>query len=206
MQEVDRETDSYRAAAVTFWGDAGAYAYDAYARIRAELYPDLPEHLPIVIGITVYGRCLGVTRGGWDHGPRITLPPEVFRGTTAANARRRIRGGTRRVDDVLTHEMLHVWLLITGRQVNHDSTGWYDAVRRLSPAVLGHELDARHGADRKSVRIPNPEYRPHAGIPKTLVRKQRVNAAVTHAEVAAWPWSFRPATYDWGQPIACPSC
>ena len=206
MQEVAEPEVSYRAAAVTFWGEAGAYAYDAYARIRTALYPDLPGHLPIVIGITAYGRCLGMTRGGWEHGPRITLPPEVFRGTTAVNARRCIRGGTRQVDDALTHEMLHVWLLITGRQVSHDSADWYDAVRRLSPAVLGHELDARRGAGRKSVRIANPAYRPGAGIPKTLVRKQTVAAAVSHADVARWPQSFRPATYDWGQPIACPSC
>jgi hypothetical protein len=206
MQAPPGEEVSYRAAAVTFWGEAGAYAYDSYARIRTALYPDLPEHLPIVIGITPYGRCLGLTRGGWEHGPRITLPPEVFRGTTAANAQRRVPGGTRQVDDDLTHEMLHVWLLITGRQVSHDSEDWYEAVRRLSLAVLGHELDARRGAGRKSVRIPNPAYRPGAGIPKTLVRKQRVTAPVTHADVATWPRSFRPANYDWGQPIACPSC
>src|SRR5262249_13710215 len=128
MQEDGGEGVSYRAAAVRFWGEAGAYAYDAYARLRAELYPDLPEHLPIVIGITAYGRCLGLTRGGWDHGPRITLLLEVFRGTTAANAWRYIRGGTGQVDDALTHEMLHVWLIITGRQVSHDSADWYDAV------------------------------------------------------------------------------
>ena len=130
----------------------------------------------------------------------------VFRGTTAVNARRCIRGGTRQVDDALTHEMLHVWLLITGHQVSHDSADWYDAVRRLSPAVLGHELNARRGGGRKSVRIVNPAYRLGAGIPKTLVRKQTVVAAVSHADVARWPQSFRPATYDWGQPIACPSC
>jgi hypothetical protein len=205
MQEAAGQEASYRAAAVRFWGEAGAYAYDAYARLRAELYADLPEHLPIVIGITAYGRCLGLTRGAWEHGPRITLPPEVFRGTTAANARRCTRGGTRRVDDALTHEMLHVWLIITGRKANHDSADWYEAVRRLSPAVLGHELAARRDPGRKSVRIPNPAYRPGAGIPKTLVRKQRVTAAVTHADVATWPQSFRPATYDWGQPIDCPS-
>ena len=69
----------YRAAAVKFWGEAGACAYDAYDRIRPALYPDLPAQLPIVIGITAYGHCLGLTRGCWrEHGPRISLPPEIF--------------------------------------------------------------------------------------------------------------------------------
>lgn len=194
---------SYRDAAVKFWGAAGAYAYDAYTRIRPALYPELPERLPIVIGITAYGHCLGLTRGGWEHGPRITLPPEIFRGTTAATATRNVPGGARQVDDVLTHEMLHAWLIVTGRQHGHDSGDWYKAVRRLSPAVLGRELAARRGGDRKSVRVPNPAYQPGGGAPKTLVRKEPVKTAVQHADVARWPQAFRPETYDWGQPIDC---
>jgi hypothetical protein len=197
---------SYRDAAVKFWGQAGAYAYDAYARLRLALFPELPGQLPIIIGITAYGRCLGLTRGCWEHGPRITLPAEVFQGTTAEEAKRQLRGGTRRVDDVLTHEMLHAWLVITGRASDHDSEDWYEAVRRLSPAVLGCELDARRGPRRKSVRKPNPAYEPGNGKPKTIVGKEPDPAAIQlHADVARWPGSFRPETYDWGRPIPCPS-
>lgn len=198
-------TTSYRDAAVTFWGEAGAYAYDAYDRIRAALYPELPARLPIVIGLTAYGACLGLTRGRWDHGPRITLPPEVFQGTTAEGSRRQVHGGTRQVDDVLTHEMLHAWLAVTGRDMHHDSAGWYEAIRRLSPAVLGHQVDARRGAVRKSVRIPNPAWTPGGDAPKTLVRKQNSADAVQHGDVARWPQAFRPADYDWGPPIPCPT-
>ena len=195
---------SYRDAAVKFWGEAGAYAYDAYARIRAPLYPELPDQLPIVIGLTAYGHCLGLTRGYWQHGPRISLPPEIFRGTTAVGAKRHVTGGTRRVDDVLTHEMLHAWLFATGRQHAHDSADWYEAVQRLSAAVLGHELVTRRGADRKSVRVPNPAHEPGNGTPKTIVRKEPVKTAIQHADIARWPESFRPDDYDWGRPIECP--
>ena len=198
-------TTSYRDAAAALWGEAGAYAYDAYDRIRAALYPELPARLPIVIGLTAYGHCIGLTRGHWDHGPRITLPPEVFQGTTAEAARRHVPGGTRQVDDTLTHELLHAWLIVTGRDTHHDGACWYEAVRRLSPAVLGHKLDARRGAGRKSVRVPNPAYVPGGGEPKTLVRKEHVGDVIQHADVARWPQAFRPEGYDWGTPIPCPS-
>jgi hypothetical protein len=195
----------YRDAATALWGAAGAYAYDAYDRIRASLYPELPARLPIVIGLTAYGACLGLTRGRWEHGPRITLPPEVFQGTTAETARRHVPGGTRQVDDTLTHEMLHAWLVVTGRDTQHDSADWYEAVRRLSPAVLGRELDARRGAGRKSVRVPNPAYVAGNGQPKSIVRKRDTGHAIAHGDVARWPQAFRPDDHDWGTAIPCPT-
>ena len=37
--------------------------------------------MPIVIGLTAFGRCIGLTRdGGWLDSPRITLTPELFNG------------------------------------------------------------------------------------------------------------------------------
>ena len=82
---------------------------------------------------------------------------------------------------------------------------WYEAIQRLSSAVLGCELDARRGAGRKSVRVPNPAYAPGVDAPKTLVRKQHVDDVVQHADVARWPQAFRPEGYDWGTPIPCPA-
>ena len=185
-------TVSYRAAAAALWGDAGICAHDAYARIRPALYPELPAQVPIVIGITASGHCDGLTRACWEHGPRISLFSSAF------------GRGARYVDDLLTHEMLHAWLAVTGREVRHDSADWYEAVRRLSPAVLGREVDARRGAARKSVRVPNPAY-DHGSGPRTLVRKQTVEGAVLHGRVARWPQEFRPDDYDWGLPIDCPA-
>lgn len=183
---------SYREAAVTLWGDAGAYAHDSYTRHR-HLCPGLPAELPIVIGISAYGGCDGLTRADWRHGPRISLASTLF------------RSGERAVDDVMLHEMVHVWLAVNGRNNTHDSEAWYAAVRRLSPAVLGHALDVQRGADRRSVRVPNPEWAEGSGLPKTLVRKQRVPGADRHGTVATWPRSYRPAAFDWGRPIDCPT-
>lgn len=185
---------SYRDAAEALWGEAGAYAHDAYARLRRDLYPELPGQLPIVIGITAYGHCDGLTRSKWTHGPRISLFSSAF------------RQGPGYIDDLLAHELLHVRLGLAGLQARHDSGDWYEQVRRLSPAVLGHEVDARRGAARQSVRVPNPAWEPGSGLPKTLVRKVRVDAAVQHADVARWPMAFRPdGYYVAGSPIDCPS-
>lgn len=188
-----KTTGSYRDAAEILWGEAGAYAHDAYTRLQARHYPELPATLPIVIGLTAYGRCLGLTRPSWEHGPRISIFSSVF------------KQGTRAVDDLLTHEMLHAWLHLQGADTAHDSPAWYEAVAELSPAVLGHDLAARRGAGRKSVRVPNPAWKPGSDEPRTLVRKTASPGGVRHADVARWPQAFRPADYDWGMPVPCPS-
>ncbi|MPZ14359.1 MAG: hypothetical protein GEU73_08030 [Chloroflexi bacterium] len=182
---------SYREAAVALWGEAGAFAHDAYGRWLA-LYPGLPEQLPIVIGITAYGKCWGLTRPTWEHDPRITLSSSIF------------AKGTRVVDDVMVHEMLHVWLAMTGQEIHHNSQAWYEAACRLSPAVLGHELSARRGADRRSVRVPNPRDG-EPGQPPTIVRKVPVPDVVPHRAIATWPYSLRPPHAPPGDPIPCPT-
>ena len=186
---------SFREAAAVLWGDAGAYVHDAYSELRP-LYPELPPAVPIVIGITAYGKCMGLTRAGFAHGPRISV---------ASNAFSRGRGF---VADVMAHEMAHCWLIVTGRQAGHDGADWYEAVRRLSPAVLGHEVDVRRGSGggRTSVRVPNPDYVPGGEAPKTVVRKRRVEGDTQHGDVARWPHAFRAAGHDWGEPVTdCPS-
>ncbi|MPZ26507.1 MAG: hypothetical protein GEV12_08620 [Micromonosporaceae bacterium] len=178
---------------MTLWGEAGAYVHDVYDQCRARLYPELPTTLPIVIGLVAYGHCLGLTRGGWEHGPRITIFSSLF------------KAGRLRVQDTMIHEMLHAALMVAGRDPGHGSEDWYAAVRRLSPAVLGTELDARRGAARKSVRVSNPSYEPGNDEPRTLVRKVRNPDSTVHGDVARWPSAFRPDGYDWGEPICCPS-
>ncbi len=181
----------YRDAAVTLWGEAGAYTHDTYRRLRDSHFPGLPDELPIVIGITAYGSCIGLTRPGWQQGPRITIASNQF------------KAGRHAVDDVLVHEMLHVWLAATEQDPDHDTESWYAAVRRLSPAVLGRDLDVRRGSGRRSVRVPNPDA--GEGGPATVVRKVAVPGAVPHGDVARWPGPFRPDDYDYGKPIPCPS-
>ncbi len=177
---------TYRDAAIKLWGPAGQHAHDTYQRLLP-LYPGLPGELPIVIGITAYGNCKAITRCGWEFGPRITLHSGVHGYGT----------GRRMVEDTIAHEMLHAWLFVTGKDVGHNSDDWYDAVNQLSPAVLGHDLGAKRGADKKSVRVTIDG--------KSTVRKVKVDDAIAHADVAGWPWTFRPAGYDAGKPIPVPT-
>lgn len=187
-------TVSYRDAAESLWGEAGIYAHESYARLRRELFPGLPAQLPIVLGLTAYGRCVGLTRAEWVHGPRISVFSPAF------------GEGRKYVDDILVHEMLHCHLYLGGREIAHDSDDWYEEVRRLSPAVLGCDLDVRRGPRRRSVRLPNPEWYPGSGLDKTIVRKQPVQAELTHADVARWPHPFREAGYYRDDaPMYCPT-
>src|SRR4051812_15414667 len=73
---------SYRDAAVALWDEAGGYCHDAYDRLHP-LYPELPEAVPIVIGITAYGHCIGLTRADWSSRPRITIASNQFQEGTA---------------------------------------------------------------------------------------------------------------------------
>jgi len=208
---------SYHEAAVTLWGEAGAAVHDSYAHWRGALFPDLPEQMPIVIGITAYGACVGLTRHrparlpiviGITAGSGGTEPTYFRRDSTAriSIASNLFAHGRGAVADVLVHEMLHIHLLQRGEDPGHDAEPWYAAVRRLSPAVLGRELDVRRGGARRSVRVKNPRAG-EDGQPATLVRKVAVTSAVPHAQVARWPTPFRvrsrggkPAT-----PIPCPA-
>ena len=88
----------------------------------------------------------------------------------------------------MVHEMTYVWLFVTNQDTDHKSESWYAAVRRLSPAVLGHELEARRGEQRKSVRVKLDDGR-------SVVCKI-VTDTVPHAAVAGC--RARPAGYDFG--------
>ncbi|MDQ6796480.1 MAG: hypothetical protein M3011_00405 [Actinomycetota bacterium] len=177
-------------AATRLWGPAGGYLYAAYDRLREQVFPDLPAELPMVIGLTAYGHCIGLTRS-WPSGARISVAPKVF------------AEGERMVDDVLVHEMLHVSLIGAGKDPKHAGDSWYAEIRRLSPAVLGRELDVDR-PKRRSVRIPNPSYGPDDRR-RTLVRKVSQGSEGVHAAMARWPTPFRPAGYDFGPPIATAS-
>lgn len=180
-------TASLAHAGAALWGPGGAYLYAAYERLQSRLFPELPPELPMVIGLTAYGHCIGLTRS-WPSGARISVAPKVF------------AEGARMVDDVLVHEMLHVSLMQTGLDHKHAGEPWYSEVRRLSPKVLGRELDVTR-PKRRSVRVPNPAYGPSDGR-RTLVRKVSDDSAGLHAAMARWPMPFRPARYYIGPAIA----
>ena len=89
--------------------------------------------MPVVIGLTAYGRCIGLTRGsaGWLAAPRITLAPELF------NGNHRTQGGPRMVSDVLVHEMVHAVLMLRDEDPGHNGVPWCRVITELSPRVLG---------------------------------------------------------------------
>ena len=144
--------------------------------------------LPIVIGITAYGRCIGLTRG--HSTPRITLASEVFNGS------RRQNGGPLSVSDVLIHEMLHAVLMLRGENSDHNAAPWCRMISELTPALAGREVLA---APVGTVRVPHPDRETDPDAPRTKVVRQPKPGYLTQMELATWPHSIRPAGYYDGQ-------
>lgn len=187
-------TYDYQTAAHALWGEAGDFIHECYKK-HLPLFPGLPEQLPMVIGLSAYGRCLGLTR---DNDPAL----EVMRISIASNS---FKHGTAAVSDTVLHEMLHCWLIATGQQCDHDTDDWYTACMALAPKVLGHEINLTRKR-RKSVRKPNPDWYPDSGLPKTIVRKVPVEGLEwTHRQVATFPHAFRPDDYPAGRVIDVPT-
>jgi hypothetical protein len=177
--------ESYLEAATVLWGDAGAFAVREFQRLNAWLFAGALPPLPIVIGLTAFGRCLGLTRarGSWadGHRPRITLAPEIFQGSA------RMRGGRHRVTDTLVHEMVHAKLMLAGADPKHNGQPWCAEITRLSPMVLGHAIVVAPVTVRRVDGVARRAPR-DGGLPRAIL--------------ARWPYSLRPVTWDPGPIIA----
>src|SRR5260370_6452993 len=97
--------EDYRAAAALLWGAAGELVADEFARINRDLFGGSIPPMPVIIGLTAFGRCIGLTRGA----PRITLAPELFNGNHRTN------GGRRMVAHTLVHAVIHAALMFRGQ-------------------------------------------------------------------------------------------
>jgi hypothetical protein len=172
----------YREAAVILWGPAGGFAVDEAERLNRAYFDESLPPLPLVVGLTAYGHCIGATRpdGPWvpDTVPRITLHPMVF------------RCGTREVGDVVLHELVHVKLILAGLPSKHNTRTWCAEIERLSPLYLARTIQARPVHPRRikgrSVRQALPGY-------------------LSHKELARWPQSCRPPGGDPGPVLAVPT-
>jgi hypothetical protein len=175
---VDATVGDYRWAAGLLWGEAGEFAVDEFDRINRDVFGcgGLPP-LPIVIGITAYGHCTGLTR--YRARPRISLASRLFANTLM-------------VRDTLIHEMGHASLLLQRLTPDHNAAPWCHLVERLSPVVVGVAVRAQPA---RSVRVPNPARATDPDAPKTVVRKATPGGALTRGELAHWPHSIRPAGY-----------
>jgi len=98
--------------------------------------------------------------------------------------------GANVVRDVLLHEMIHARLILDGRDPGHNSPGWSEWITKLSPTILGQEIQAEPIVPR---RID--------GKVQRVVR----DGFLPRKDMARWPQSLRPADWDRGQPIAAPS-
>jgi hypothetical protein len=182
-----------RAAAALLWDEAGAWAVDESARLNREYFAGSLPPLPIKMGLTAYGACLGKTRdrAGRTGPPRITLQSQTVN-----------EGGTLVVSDVLVHEMVHAALLLRGEDPAHNSASWCRLITELSPAVLGREITAAPFLPR---RVPNPAREADPSAPATIVVRQAAAGALPRKLLAAWPGSLRPPGYAaGGEPLSVP--
>jgi hypothetical protein len=171
------------------WGKAGVFAYETFDRINLEHFGGELPALPIVIGITAYGHCLGLTRG--EELPRITLGSNLIAYTENSSIKGKPYGGKlvpgqNTVRDVLLHEMIHAKLILEGLDPGHNAQPWCEEIARLSPAVLGHEIQV---APVKPRRVDGK------------VRRLALPDHLTQSELARWPGSLRPAGWDPGRQI-----
>lgn len=190
--------EDYRQAATLLWGEAGDFAAAEFARLNREHFAGSIPPIPLIIGLTAFGRCIGLTRdSGWLDSPRITLAPELF------NGNHRTAGGPKMVSDTLVHEMVHAALMLRGEDPDHNSEPWCRLITELSPAVLGSEITARPVRPR---RIPNPDRADNEGAAKTVVVRKPEAGAMSQAELARWPQCCRPSDYYLGgKPIPVPT-
>jgi len=196
--EVTPDFDTYASAAALLWGEAGRFAAAEFTRHNREHFAGSIPPMPVIIGLTAYGKCIGSTMPAeWVGAPRITLASEIFNGS------HRIRGGPRQVSDVLAHEMVHAALMLRGEEPGHNADPWCKMITELSPDVLGREITARPVGTR---RVPNPARETDPSAPKTVVRRMPDPGAMTQGELARWPWSLRPSDwYDGQRPIYVPT-
>jgi hypothetical protein len=160
----------YRLAASILWGAAGRFAVDEQRRLNRRYFGDALPPLSVVVGLTAYGRCLGLTRprdrSRWtDQVPRITLASNLF------------ASGTGAVSDTVLHEMVHAKLMLAGQNPQHNATPWCAEICRISPlldggrAILAAPVTTRY-VNNVSCRPVRPGH-------------------LTRADLATWPHSLR---------------
>jgi len=198
--EVTQPTyGDYARAASLLWGPAGELAAAEFARLNRELFAGSIPPVPVMIGLTAFGHCIGLTRtADWLAAPRITLAPELF------NGNHRTRGGPRMVADVLVHEMVHAALRFRGEDSAHNAAPWCRLITELSPGLAGREISARPVRTR---RIPNPARESDPAAPKTKVARVADPGCMPQKALARWPHSIRPDDWYAGDaPIRVPTC
>jgi hypothetical protein len=204
--------ETYASAAALLWGEAGQFAAAEFARINREHFAGSIPPVPIIIAMTPYGCCIGLTGApSWLASPRISLAPEIFTGSrerldprTGRMGPGRIHGGPRQVSDTLVHELIHAALILRGENPEHNADPWCKLITELSPDLLGVDITAR---PVRTHRVPNPARETDPKAPKTIVRRMPEPGCLAQMDLARWPHSLRPpGWHDGDRPIYVPAC
>lgn len=143
--EASRTTTSYsrqKAAAETFFGELGAWAYDEWQRLNELYFEGQNEVGPIIWGLTPHGKNLGHYRASRNE---IVLHPSLV--SPSSEQPWRIQNlGKRYASDVLLHEMMHQRIhqlsLATAGYSSHNCQAWCDEVNRIA-GLMGLDVRAR---------------------------------------------------------------
>lgn len=177
----------YRHAATLLWGEAGRYIVDTFDEHNRTYFDGALPPVPMVIGLTAYGHCVGLTRAHNGRTlPRISIASPWF------------GHGHHAVADTVLHEMIHAHLVLGGYSPEHNGHPWCEMVMRLSPAVLGHEVAAEPVGTR---RVPNPARKHDPTAAKTIVVRRARDGYLTRDELAGWPYACRDHDWNPGEPI-----
>jgi hypothetical protein len=173
--------ERYRLAAEILWGEAGTWAVDEFRRHNERFFGGALPPLPIIFGLTAYGKCIGLTRqrGTWGELPRITLYSGHFHRKKDL------------VSDTLLHEMIHARLLLEGKDPDHNGAPWCAEVVRLTPLLLGFEVKARPVHPR---RIDGKN------------RRVALEGHLSRQQLARWPESLRESGSYRGERIKVATC
>jgi hypothetical protein len=171
-----------RQAGAAFFGELGAWAFDAFDELNTLCFGGRLQPRPILWGLTPHGRALGFYSPRDGH---ITLHTSLIR--PSGNAwRMRSLLGEQFARDVLVHEMVHASQCELlghegfGGNDTHNCESWCSEIMRITP-LLG---------------MPPIKAKP--------IRQKRVNGSVqwyTEPEhlqrkaIASWPHSIRPRGY-----------
>lgn len=164
------EYADFRHAAGLLWGDAGRWAVDESERWNSEAFDNELPPLPIVIGLTAYGRSLAVCRypGSNRPLPRVTIHPSEFN-----------TEGLRHASHVVLHELLHAWLMLRGENSTHNAAPWCGAIVRLSRRLFDLEIVAIPETNRRAA---------------TKARRAELGA-ISRTAVSSWPHSIIHPNY-----------
>ncbi len=175
----DHLIEASKELARLYWGNEGAFAYQAYEHINRTLFGGRLPWTLIQWAPTAWGGCLGHTRV-WGE-PVISLHPSVMGGGIVVNANGAQRGpwgispdllGPVHAYDVLVHEAIHVWIehVLGGwtGESSHNCDEWVAEANRLMPLV---GITGGTAGRNKPMRVEVPGEFTKTGRPRTRVQR-----------------------------------